>query len=276
MRAKSGTRSKGVGRKARRFVTRPRLLLALAGIGLVVAAPLAAGAAYRYVTKLPLFSISDVKVSGLRYVRKDDFIRYIGDPRGTCVLRFNMQGALRRASGNPWIKNAIIRREFPDTVRFEVVERVPAAIAETASGRFLVDSEGYAVSPATGPGWEFLPVIEYRPAKGPGLLDEKAAEGFRCALTLLKVVRSEPSERLLGARPVIAPDGAPCLVLSGALVKVGDGPYEEKVRRLSEVVRDLDRRSARAEFIDLRFPGKVVVKETHAAKAAILAGKGGE
>lgn len=275
MRAKAA-RTKGVGRKARRFVTLPRLLLGLAGVGMVVAAPLAAGAAYRYVARLPFFSISDVKISGLRYVRKEDFIRYIGDPKGGSVLKFNMGGALKRASEHPWIKDAVIRREFPNTVRFEVVERTPAAVVETCSGRLLVDTEGYVVSPATGPGWEFLPVIEYRPARAPGLLDEKAAEGLKDALSLLRVVRGEPSERLLGARPVIAPDGSACLVLSGALVKVGDGPYEEKARRLSEVARDLDRRGARAALIDLRFPGKVVVKEMHAAKDATLAGKGGE
>lgn len=276
MRSKAA-RSKGTGRKSRRWLSLPRLLLILAGVAVVVAVPLAAGAAYRYVTRLSFFSITDVRVSGLRYVRKDDFIKYIGDPRGASVLRYDMGRALNRASGHPWIKSAVIRREFPDTVRFEVVERTPAAVAETAREQnFLIDTEGYAVSAVTGPGWEFLPVIEYRPAKGPGLLDEKYADGFRDALELLKVVRSDPAERLSSARLTIAEDGTACLVYSGALVKVGDGGYGEKVRRLSEVARDLDRRGVRASLIDLRFPGKVVVKEAHAASVPSSPRKGGE
>jgi cell division protein FtsQ len=267
MRSKAA-RSKGTGRKTRRWLTLPRLLMILAGVGLVVAAPLAAGAAYRYVTGMKFFSISDVRVSGLRYVRRDDFIKYIGDPKGKSVLRYDMDGALRRASGHPWIKSAVIRRDFPDAVRFEVVERTPAAVAETATGNFLIDTEGYAVSAVNGPGWEFLPVIEYRPAKRPGLLDDRYADGFRDALELIRVVRREPAERLSGARLAIIEDGTACLVYSGALVKVGDGGYEEKVRRLSEVVHDLDRRGVKPTLIDLRFPGKVVVKESHSASAA--------
>ncbi|HLB25419.1 MAG TPA: FtsQ-type POTRA domain-containing protein [Nitrospirota bacterium] len=254
--------------KTRRNMARlPKLLVALALIGCAVAAPFAARAAGRYVSSLPFFRVREVRVDGLKYVQKDDFISFIGDPRGGSILRYDMDETLKDAYTHPWIKEAVVRRDFPGTVRFELVERKPAAIAATASGHYLVDDKGFAVSEAAGGGWDFLPVIERPSTHGLRLLDEEDAKRMRKALRLLNVVRSEPGERLTGSVVVVGEDGAPYLKLNGAVVKVGLDGYQEKVKRLSEVMSDIQKRGKKPALIDLRFPGKVVVKEGRPAAA---------
>ena len=44
-------------------------------------------------------------------------------------------------------------------MRFEVAERKPAAVIETSAGRYVVDTEGYAVAGVSDPAWDFLPMV---------------------------------------------------------------------------------------------------------------------
>lgn len=275
-----GVRAKAGAPLGRRLLRKLPLLLVLAlAAGAIIALPFAARAAYRRVTALSFFRINDVKVFGLKYVRKDDFLNYVGNPAGQSILNYDMAEALRRMSGHPWIKSATVRRDFPHTVRFEFAERVPAAIAAAKDGRYLIDTDGYAVSKVDGAGWDFLPLIEYRPAAGLRLLDPAAAPSLKGVLGLSKAVREEPSERLASAQMCVSENGEPCLMLGGALVRVGGDGYQQKVRRLADVLRDIQRRGVRPSLIDLRFPGKVIVKEGREQQAMAAAGakrEGGE
>ena len=76
----------------------------------------------------------------------------------------------------------------------------------------------------------------------------------------MTVAKAEPSERLAGARAAIGDDGSPCLILNGAKVLVGRDGFGEKVCRLAEISGDMQRRGVKPFTIDLRFPGKVIVK----------------
>ena len=257
-----GVRSKARVPRGRRLLRKLPVLLVLAlAAGVIIALPFAARAAYRRVTALSFFRINDVKVLGLKYVRKDDFLNYVGNPAGKSILDFDAAGALRKSAGHPWIRMGTVRRDFPHTVRFEFVERVPAAVACAKDGKYLIDTEGYPVAKVDGAGWDFLPLIEYRPVSGLRLLDPGTASSFKGVLDLSKAVREEPSERLSGARMCISENGEQCLILGGALVRVGGDGYKEKVRRLADVSLDIQKRGARPSLIDLRFPGKVIVKE---------------
>ncbi len=230
----------------------------LAVIGLAFLAPIAARAAKRYVCRIPAFKIRQVRVEGLKYVRKEDFIRFVGDPRGGSILSYDMKGAMKRIEGHPWIKSGIVRRDFPGEVRFELTERTPAAVVKTASAKYLVDSEGFALAKVTQPGWEFLPVIEYPSSRGLGILDMKTAGCLGKALRLLGITR-ESKGPLSSAEVEIGKDNNPRLLFGGARVLVGSGGYRQKIRRLMDVESDIARRGLKPGLIDLRFPGKVVV-----------------
>ena len=261
MRARTSKKGTGrsMGRRMRAML--PKALLALCAAGLLFLIPMGARAAYRGFARLSLFRVNEVEVSGLKHVREQDFIKYMGDPRGRSVFEFDRDAALQKASRHPWIKGSTIRRELPGAVVVEVLERTPAAVCETGTGKFVIDTEGFALARVDGPGWDFLPVVQYPSARGLTLLDEKSAAGLRRALELMRVVKGEPSEGLAGAEFILGDDGSPCIRVQGALVRVGHDGYEDKVRRLTEVERDMRKRGVSPAYIDLRFPGKVVIKE---------------
>jgi len=268
MRGKAVRPKARISKKRRLLKLVPLLLVIAAAAGAIVAIPLVANAAYRYVSALPFLSVQKVKVTGLKYVRRDDFLSYMGDPKGTGILKYDMKQAVGKGMQHPWIKSIVIRRDFPGTVRLEVIERMPEAVVATGSGNYLIDADGLAMARIPGIGWEFLPVVAYPSAHGMRLVDGTTAGTLKLALELLKIAKAEPSERLAGARAAIGDDGAPCLVLNGARVMVGRDAFGEKICRLAEISGDIQKRGVRPSMIDLRFPGKVIVKDGGAVVGA--------
>lgn len=268
MRGKAVRPKARISKKRRLLKLLPLLLVVAAAAGTVVAIPLAARASYRYVSALPFLSVKQVRVTGLKYVRREDFLGYMGDPNGTGILKYDMKQAVGKGMQHPWIKSIVARRDFPGTVRLEVTERMPAAVVATGSGNYLIDADGLAMARIPDNGWEFLPVISYPSAHSLRLVDGTTAGTLKSALELLKIAKAEPSERLAGARAAIGDDGAPCLFLNGARVMVGRDCFEEKVCRLAEISGDMQKRGVKPSTIDLRFPGKVIVKGGGAAVGA--------
>ncbi len=173
---KTKARGKRAGRKILRLVA---VLIILAAAAFFV--PGAARAAVRYVCRMPLFTIKHVRVEGLKYVREEDFIGFVGDPKRGSILSYDMKGAMEKIGGHPWIKSGLVRRDFPNEVRFELTERVPAAVVQTGAGKYLMDADGFALARVTQPGWEFLPVVRYPSSQGLRILGpEDGGVSYEC------------------------------------------------------------------------------------------------
>lgn len=232
---------------------------ALAVAGVLVAVPYAIGYAYHRTTSMEVFSVTELQVSGLKHVAKEDLVRYAGDPSGRSIFAVDMAALVGSLDAHPWIKSASVKRELPGRLRLDVQERNPAAIALAASGRYLVDDEGAVLAVLDTTGWDYLPSIVYERSDSPSAPGAAPEAEVADALELLKAVRTEPSETLAGAVVHLGVDGLPYLMLDGAVVSVGTGGYGDKVRRLAEIFTDVRGRGVSPKTIDLRFPGKVVV-----------------
>jgi len=255
-------------RKPGRRLVKPLMLLVAAG---VVVAAAVFGASWAWaragslVSSVPVFTVKEVSVSGLNHVRREDFLRYIGDPTGKSVFSASPRAMLDTAKTHPWVKDVSVKRELPSSFRFEVTERVPAALVLVGDSKVLVDTDGFAIAKVDGRGWETLPVIEWRRTGGLKLMDASTTGAVRSALDLLRLLAGDVKERFTGARVVVPEDGGGAMLHEGATVRFGVGGLDEKFRRLCEVVDDIRRRQAHPTLIDLRFPGKVVVRGADAA-----------
>ena len=116
MRGKAVRPKARISKKRRLLKLLPLLLAVVAVAGTIFAIPLAANAAYKYVSALPFLSVKQVKVTGLKYVRSEDFMVYLGDPKGTGILKYDMRQAVEKGMQHPWIKSIVARRDFPGTV----------------------------------------------------------------------------------------------------------------------------------------------------------------
>ena len=231
------------------------LALSLLAAAAAASAVWAVAGGGRWAEALSCFRVREVRVVGLKYVRRSDFLDYVGDPSGTPVWDVDVGRMQRRVKGHPWIEEASVKRELPGAVVIRVRERTPAAVVVTGTGRSLVDAGGATLGRVRGRDWDFLPVITCAGRTPAG------AEAIRDAVELTGLVRGDPAEALAGGRVSIGRDGSPRLLLDKTVVRFGRGAYGDKVRRLSELMREIRRRDAHPALIDLRFPGKVVVSD---------------
>ena len=72
-----------------------------------------------------------------------DVVAAAGIERGEPLVTADLGAAARRIEALPWVDEATVTRAWPGTVRYRVVERVPAAAAQGADGDWVaIDGDG--------------------------------------------------------------------------------------------------------------------------------------
>ncbi|HYX44767.1 MAG TPA: FtsQ-type POTRA domain-containing protein [Acidimicrobiales bacterium] len=219
----------------------------------VVAVGLLGGASWA-AARSPVLDVDRLVVegaarSGARLVAETSAVR-----RGQAMLDIDRGAAARKVSALPWVLRAEVRREWPDTVRIRVSERLPVAVTRANAGAWaLLDRSArvLAVVPSPPPG---LAVLDGLPeAAAPGTrLGARAAEG-------LGVVTALPPA--LGARVAAVEVGDEGVSLR--LAPVGEvrlGPPEalgDKLQAALTVLGVVDGRTVAT--LDVRIPAAPVL-----------------
>lgn len=169
----------------------------------------------------------------------------------------SVEAAVRR---NPWVDAVEISKELPDRLRVEVTERRAEALLESGGGLVYADEKGRPIAPVEDP--------------------ERARKAGLVVVTFAHPQLS-PSEGVGGALEVAGELGRVQPSWAGALSKIevlGEqdfrlhtsslrfpllvtrGQVGPKVRRLMELLPELDRRYPAIRAVDLRFSRRIVVQ----------------
>ncbi|HEX9020801.1 MAG TPA: FtsQ-type POTRA domain-containing protein [Nitrospirota bacterium] len=217
--------------------------------------------AYRAITHAELFQVAGVDVKGVKQLSETELKAIVGAFSGQNIFRTDLDAATRRAHANPWVKEARIYRRLPNRINMVFTERVPAAILDTGTGRFLIDDEGISIERLNkkedASAWP-LPVIAIRNCRPrPG--EQVTSDALQEAFALI----SEISAR--GGWPpadvVIKADSPESLSVKYAEREflLGSGNHVEKLRRLAEVMADVKERNLNIAYVDLRPERQVAV-----------------
>ena len=149
--------------------------------GLVVVV-LLAGVTFWLIRDHSTFHVVAVRVYGAERVPQPELIRLAQIGRGTSLLRINVERVRRRLMQHPWIREALVRRAYPNEVEIIVYERRPYAMLASGSG-YLIDGEGYILSQATPAEASRLPRLLVKllrlPSLGERLTDPAVEAGLR-------------------------------------------------------------------------------------------------
>lgn len=214
------------------------------------------------------FEIKVVEITRTERISREDVLAMLDLEPGRGLLLIDLAQAQRSLETHPWIRRAVVRRVFPDTLAVELDEREPVAVLKTGTGgrEFLLDREGTLISegvPAADEGLPILTGVDYADAiLGTGDTTARLRSGIALAGLLDRsgVGRTEVD---LG-RP-----GDMVAYYSGLRLRFGDGDFGDKVdryRQVSDRVRDrwvaqAKAVSVRQVEVDLRFQDKVIVRE---------------
>ena len=145
------------------------------------------------------------------------------------------------------------------------IERVPTVVLDTGAAQYLIDDEGVIIERLKKEHFSAyqLPVVaikDYRARPG----DQVMSDGIHEALTLIAEISARGGWKL--ADVTIKADSPESLSILYAEheFKIGSGKYAEKLRRLGEVMADIQQRGLEIAYVDLRpeRQAAVMVKES--------------
>jgi cell division protein FtsQ len=212
-----------------------------------------------------VFQTAHVEISGLSILSEEDIRTLISLPPHKKIFDISFSALKKSVESSPYVANASFGRKFPNTVRIDIVERVPFAFI-VFDKVMLVDKEGYLLPKLLGkPMLEDLPVITgisvENPKDGVKLTDDRitrAAAILSLAHTHLPELEKSISEIHFNA------DGELAVFLSGSGVQIefGDIDYRQKLEKLKYFLEfcDMHSISNTFEYINLNYRDQVVIK----------------
>lgn len=139
----------------------------------VVAALLLVTQSLRVAFTSPRLRLREVKVSGTQRLSPTDVERAGHVPLGQNVFRCNLVRVSDQLRTDPIIKDAVVTRELPGTLRVAVTERIPAIQIMAGADRFDADQDGFVFQRA-GALKRDLPLLQM-PAKKLPTIGQKLA-----------------------------------------------------------------------------------------------------
>jgi cell division protein FtsQ len=200
--------------------------------------------------------VGRLEVRGSHFLSEGEVRELIGPAVGERILALDIEALKARLRASPWVADATITRALPDTVRVEIRERVPLALAELDQ-LYLMDQDGGLIDiygPRTG---AFdLPIV--RGLKG--VEEESRRERARRAGALLADLAELAGEI---SEVYVEASGDLRVVLRGAgeVLLFGEPPYRTRLVTFLSLRRELAEKAPGAEHFDLRFRGRIFAKQ---------------
>lgn len=117
------------------------------------------------------FAINEIRVSGNVETSEIDIFDRVGLDGWTSLVGFDVHDARERIESLPWVESVTVRKVYPSTLEVKVAERLPFAIWQQGAQLSLIEEDGRAIAPLSGPRHAALPLVVGRGAS-------KDAAGF--------------------------------------------------------------------------------------------------
>jgi cell division protein FtsQ len=208
------------------------------------------------------FQVVAVRVYGTERVPQADLIQLAQISGRTSLFRINVKHIRTRIMQHPWIREAVVRRVYPNELEVIVYERRPTAMIESGNG-YLIDAEGYLLSPATPAEVANLPRLVTRLSHTPPLGQRLTDPVIQAGLRLLDQAQNSPFFRDTVITHIDMINAERFLVRTtrGKFI-VGDSlaGIDKKLEVFPVIDEALRSRGRRAESVDISVENQVIVR----------------
>jgi len=97
---------------------------------------------YPLVLEAEYFRVRTIDITGLTMLTREEVLYLLGLTEETTLWQLDLPRMGTRLTHHPYIRSVILRREFPQTLRVTVRERIPYLVVSSRDQRMLVDEEG--------------------------------------------------------------------------------------------------------------------------------------
>ncbi len=207
------------------------------------------------ISRSRIFALADVEVHGNRYLSERNLVELMGVEYGENLISLPSDEVADMLSESKWIKSVSLRKEYPNRLCVWIEEAVPQALLQVKRDVYFVDGEGNVLEKIENAPVQFLPVIVSDSARNPST--------FREAVNLAGIIKTKGLSTEKNRIEITGVEKGPenlTMNIDGLTAKVGQGEYEEKLRRLFELSDEIKRRHVNVKYVDLRFSNSVIVK----------------
>jgi len=207
-----------------------------------------------------LFDLDSVTVRGNAAVPTAAVLRRAGIAPGDSALRVNAPQIRERLRSDPRIRDASIALDFPHRLVIAIRERTPVAALVTGTGYVLLGADGVAIARAPDGGAYLLLRVDRLDLSWvqTGTVVPSAAVrlGAAVAGSLPPALRPQ-----VAALRVDSGDEVVLETRDGIAVRVGGaGGIAGRLAAVPDVLAAVRARGTRVAYVDVRFPGSVIVK----------------
>jgi len=208
-------------------------------------------------TKSSFLSIKEIEVigTGIR-VSETEVLQAAGIKEDSSMVGLNVEEIDERVTAIPWVAQVDVNRNWPDSVRITLEERIASVIAIIPSGeRFLLDRSGVVLEETYESGLE-LPIIRIDSV---GVLGERIT-GISPLLRAAEEVTPDLQAWILALAPTGG--GVRAELVGGVVAELGIGgtDFRDEMRSLATVLTRVQ--LSCIELIDVSIPQNPVVTRT--------------
>jgi cell division septal protein FtsQ len=238
----------------RRLVRYGAPVAVVVSVLLVVAATLLNAAA---------LSVRHFDIRGNTRLTDDDLQAMLAGVRGRNILRADFEDVRSRVRESPWVADVRLARVLPSTIRIDIVERTPMAVARHRQQLYLVDEHGVIID-EFGPRYaEFdLPIVDgllTSPARGVPAVDPARVRLTGRFLTSLGP-HPDLRRRISQVDVSNARDLAALLEDDPAWLHLGDEAFAERLQAYLDLADTLHERLPGLDYVDLRFGERIFAR----------------
>jgi cell division protein FtsQ len=239
------------------------------GLGLALVVGTSVSVAYsvrHYALTSPRFSIQEVNLQGGKRVSPDQARDEAGVVLGSNIFALDTALAERKLLQNPWVSEARVTRDLPRSLRIEIKEREPVALAAFADRLYLVTANGEPFKELSPGDPADFPIISGVSVEGLSRDRERELDRVREGLEVLEQYgRVTLAKTQLAQEVHLADSGDVTLTAGkeGITFELGKDAYRRKLLMGEQVVGEMRRkgRSPGIVFLDNQaHPERVVVR----------------
>lgn len=204
-------------------------------------------------TRSPAFDVDRFEVAGAGESGVLSVVEASGIAFGDPMTDLDLASAAEGIEGLPWVRDAVVERDWPGTLRLTVTEWVPVAVVALEGGEWaLIADDGHVPATTTGPG--SLPIL----AIG-GIVPEPGGRLDPSATDLVAVAAGLGEET--DGRPVTlraSEHGVELITRPGGIILIGG---TEDLQAKLDAVRTMEARVDLEcmEQLDVRVPSAPVL-----------------
>jgi cell division protein FtsQ len=193
------------------------------------------------------FVVGEVYVVGRSDTPKGDLINALGVRRGEAILAVDLDEVRDRLLALPWVREASVERQLPDTLVVRIAERRPLAIWQNQGQYAVIDERGEVLSGDCS-SFSHLPLVV-------------GDDAPHHAAALIRLLATEPelAKRVKGAVRIGSRRWN--ISLAGGIdVRLPENDAEAAWRRLAEYHRQHRLLDKPISSVDLRLPDRIGVR----------------